>query len=144
MKKKIVLIQGAFEILNSGHVRAFRHARSQGEFLIVAINSNALLKKYKGRDAVLPYAQKKIIIESIRWVDKVICANQFSPLALLKKHDVDVYMIAPEWVKTKAEEIAYMKTKGGKVALCHDYKRVIRTSDIKRGLLAEAQAQLQA
>jgi cytidyltransferase-like protein len=134
MKKKIVLLQGAFELLNSGHVRAMRLAKAQGDYLIIAVNTPELIQDYKKRKPLLPYKDKKIIIESIRYVDKVVSARNFSPLELLKKYNVDVYMIAPEWLDTKAEEIAYMKSKGCKIKMCHNYKGVIRSSDIRRML----------
>lgn len=133
--KKVVLLQGAFELLNSGHVRAMRLAKAQGDFLIVAVNTPDLIQDYKNRKPLLPYKDKKIIIEAVRYVDKVVPARKFSPLQLLKKYDVSVYMIAPEWLETKAEEIAYMKSKGCKIKLCHNYKNVIRSSDLRRMLL---------
>ena len=134
---KIVLIQGAFEILNAGHVRTFRRCKAQGDYLIVALNTNELLKKYKGRDAVLPWSQKREIISAIRWVDKVVPINTFSPLRLLKKHGVKVYCLSPEWKETKKAEIAYMKSTGGKVFITRDYM-VVRTRQIKKRLLDEA------
>ncbi len=134
---RTVLLQGAFEILNAGHVQAFKQCAMQGDILIVALNTNALLKAYKGRDAVLPWKEKKIILESIRWIDKVVPVDTFSPLALLKKHNVDVYCLSHEWEETKKEEIAYMNAKGGKVFFTKDY-RVTRTRDIKDALLEEA------
>lgn len=137
--KKIVLIQGAFELLNSGHVRAFRRAKAQGDYLIVAVNTPQLIADYKQRKAILPYKDKKLIIEAIRWVDKVVPARHFSPQQLLEKYHVDIYMIAPEWLHTKANEIAYMKSRGCKIVMCHNYKGVIRSSDIRRMLLEQAQ-----
>jgi glycerol-3-phosphate cytidylyltransferase len=134
---KIVLFQGAWEIINYGHVRAFERAKKQGDYLIVALNTNRLLEKYKGRKAVLPWYQKKRIIESIKWVDKVIPAHNFSPLELLKKHNVDVYVLTKEWEESKKEEIAYMKAKGGKVSFSPRYAGVVCTSEIKRRLLQE-------
>lgn len=138
--RKVVLIQGAFEILNYGHVRAFKRARAMGTHLIVALNSNKLLKEYKKRDAVMPWKQKKVILEGIRYVDQVVEARNFSPMKLLKKYDVDVYVLTKEWELTKAEEIAYMKKKGGRISFSPRYAGVVCTSDIKRILLAEAKA----
>lgn len=133
--KKIVLIQGAFDILNSGHVRAFRYAKSKGDYLIVAINTPELIQDYKKRKPILPYKDKKLIIESIKYVDMVVPARNFSPIDLLQKYNVDVYMIAPEWLYSKKKEISYMKSKGCKICMCHNYKNVIRSSDIRRMLL---------
>lgn len=140
MKKKKIIVgfQGAWEILNVGHVKSFKRAKAQGDYLILFLNSDELLKEYKGRDAVQPFAHKKEILEAIRYVDKVVKANEFSPLKLLKKHKVDVYVLTREWESTKEKEIAYMKKKGGKISFSPRYKGVIATSEIKRILLKEA------
>ena len=136
MAKIKVLYQGTFDILNYGHIRGFEAAKSAGDYLIVALNSNALVSTYKKRVAVQPWWHKKAIIESIKYVDKVIKAPDFSPLKLLKKHDIDVYVIGDEWVESKAKEIAYMKGKGGEVVIIPRFGGVA-TSEIKRKLLAE-------
>lgn len=137
MKK--VLFQGAFEIINVGHVKAFEFAKSQGDYLIVAVNTNALLRKYKGRDAVLPWIHKKKIIESLRTVDKVVPARSFSPMGLLRKHRPDVFVIGSEWIETKTREIEFVKSYGGRIAISPRFRGVVPTSEIKRRLLAEAQ-----
>lgn len=134
---KIGLLQGAFEILNAGHCQVFKDCRAQCDYLIVALNTNELLKSYKKRDAVLPWEEKRLILESIRWVDKVIPAPSFSPLALLSEHNVDVYCLSHEWESSKDEEISFMKNKGGTIFFTTDYP-IVRTSEIKRRLLEEA------
>lgn len=141
MKKRIVLFQGAWEIINMGHVKSFRRAKQLGDVLILALNTNALLKRYKGRDAVLPWSHKKTILEAIKWVDKVVPAHSFSPMSLLKKYDVDVYVLTKEWEQYHPEEIAYMNKKGGKVFFSRRYAGVVPTSEIKARLLAEAKGQ---
>ncbi len=143
MKKtgtKIVLLQGTFDIINWGHVKAFQRAKALGDYLIIALNSNALVKKFKGRDAVLPWKQKKFIIESFKFVDKVVLAPDFSPMKLLIQYDVDVYVLTREWEKTKEKEIAYMKSKGGSISWSPRFKGVVSTGEIKRRLLLEAQS----
>ena len=137
-KHKVVLIQGAFDIINWGHIKAFQKAKALGDFLIVALNSNELLEVYKGRKAVLPWYQKKFIIESCVYVNRVVKATEFSPLKLLKHHDVDVYVLSHEWEETKKEEIAYMKAKGGQVVFSPRFKGVVPTSKIKQILVEEA------
>lgn len=137
-KKKIVLFQGTFDILNWGHVKAFEMCKSYGDYLIVALNTDKLVRSYKHREPVLPYYQKKFIIESIKYVDLVVPAPHFSPLELLKKYDVDVYCIGDEWEATKNEEIKWIKSKGGEIRIIPEFKGVIHTSTIKQILLKEA------
>ena len=137
MKK--VLLQGTFEMINWKHVKALQLAKQRGDYLIVALNSNKLLKQYKNRLAVFPWKQKKFILESLRFVDKVVMAPEFSCLKLLRKYDIDVYVITQEWRKYKKMEFDYMKKKGGKVVVSPKFKGALSTSDIKRILLKEAQ-----
>lgn len=134
---RIVLLQGTFDLLNWGHVKAFQRAKAQGDYLIVALNTNRLVRQFKGRRAVLPWYQKKFIIESCRFVDRVVRAPDFSPLELLKRYKVNVYVLTREWHDTKAREIAYMKKTGGRVVYSPRFKGVVPTSKIKEILLKE-------
>ena len=129
-------MQGAFDILNYGHIRAFKYAKSQGDYLIVALNTNELIRDYKGRDPVMPWSHKRSMIEACRYVDRVVPAREFSPLKLLKRYQVDVYVLSYEWEHTKATEIAYMKQKGGRVCFSRRF-RGVSTSAIKATLLKE-------
>jgi glycerol-3-phosphate cytidylyltransferase len=131
-----VLLQGAFDILNYGHIRAFKFAKAQGDYLIVALNTNELIRDYKGREPVMPWSQKRRIIEACRYVDRVVAAREFSPLKLLKRYQVDVYVLSREWEHTKAAEIAFMKQKGGRVCFSRRFYGV-STSAIKATLLKE-------
>jgi len=135
MKQVKVFFQGAFDLLNHGHIKAITRAANAGDYLIIGLNTNELYRKYKGREPLLPYWQKKIMLEGIKGVDKVIPARTFSPLKILKKYDIDVYVIALEWKCSKDEEIRYMKSKGGRVIFTKRYKGVTASSDIKKKLL---------
>ncbi len=131
-----MLLQGAFDILNYGHIRAFKFAKSLGDYLIVALNTNELIRDYKGREPVMPWSHKRSMIEACRYVDKVVPAREFSPLKLLKRYQVDIYVLSYEWEHTKAAEIAYMKQKGGRVCFSRRF-RGVSTSAIKATLLKE-------
>jgi len=134
-----VYFGGAFEIINGGHIKCFEMAKRQGDFLYVGLNTNALVRSYKGREAVFPYEEKKLILESIRYIDEVIPVDNFSPLQILIAYDIDVYCCAEEWKSTKSTEIDYMLSKGGKVVYIPDFG-LTRTSQIKERLLSEALA----
>lgn len=133
---RTVLIQGAFDILHLGHIKTFEFAKAQGEYLIVALNSNDLIREYKRREPVMLWEDKAEIIRSIRHVDLVVRATEFSPMALLDWHKVDVYVVSQEWVDTKADEIAYMEGNGGKVVVTPRFT-TFSTTEIKARLLAE-------
>ena len=68
---RVVIVSGGFDPIHSGHIAYFKSARSRGEKLIVALNSDAWLEKKKGK-FFMPFSERKTIIESIKYVDKVI------------------------------------------------------------------------
>jgi glycerol-3-phosphate cytidylyltransferase len=135
---KVVLLQGAFEIINNGHIKALKRARSEGDYLIVALNTDVLLSLYKGRQAVLPWKQKAEVLRGIRYVDKVVAAHLFHPLDLLRRYHVSVYCLTREWYSQHQQEIDYMHSIGGRVVILPRYRAVVYTSQIKERLLAEA------
>lgn len=69
MKK--VLISGTFDILHAGHIQFFKEAKALGDYLIVTFCNSKLLKAYKGRESSMPDDNKKVLLESIRYIDKV-------------------------------------------------------------------------
>ncbi|MBO9596498.1 MAG: adenylyltransferase/cytidyltransferase family protein, partial [Cohnella sp.] len=47
-KQRIVLTNGCFDLLHVGHVNNLRHAKEQGDFLIVAVNDDRSVSRLKG------------------------------------------------------------------------------------------------
>ena len=72
-RKIIVAVSGGFDPVHVGHIRYFKEAKKLGDKLIVILNSDKFLIKKKGY-AFMPFKERKEILESIKWVDKVIPA----------------------------------------------------------------------
>ena len=68
---KIIVVSGGFDPIHSGHIAYFKSAKSHGNKLIVALNSDAWLKKKKGK-FFMPFNERKAIVESIKFVDEVV------------------------------------------------------------------------
>jgi len=69
MKK--VITYGTFDILHYGHINLLRRAKALGDYLIVAISSDDF-NAIKGKKAYYPYEIRKMMLESIKYVDEVI------------------------------------------------------------------------
>jgi len=69
--KKIVVTSGGFDPLHSGHISYLKSAKKFGDVLIVALNSDKWLQDKKG-SYFLPFTERKVILESLSFVDKVI------------------------------------------------------------------------
>ena len=68
---KVIIVSGGFDPLHSGHISYFKDAKSYGDKLIVALNSDIWLEKKKGK-FFMPFSERKLIIENLKHVDKVI------------------------------------------------------------------------
>jgi cytidyltransferase-like protein len=85
---KTVAVSGFFDPLHFGHIELFEKASKLGEKLIVILNSDHQAKLKKGK-AFMPEEERKKILESIKFVDKVIISidkdgSQCKTLSALK------------------------------------------------------------
>ncbi len=71
-KKVIVATGGGFDPPHEGHIRLLKDAKQLGDVLVVMLNSDEQLKKKKGQPFYPTQDERKAIIESIKYVDKVI------------------------------------------------------------------------
>tara|TARA_R110001592_G_scaffold119740_1_gene323158 strand:- start:8941 stop:9351 length:411 start_codon:yes stop_codon:yes gene_type:complete len=87
LKKVIrVFTNGCFDILHRGHVECLRYAKEQGDYLIVGLNSDESVKRLKGDTRpVNRENDRKYILESLKYVDRVIIFNEDTPYNLLLK-----------------------------------------------------------
>jgi len=67
---KIIVVSGGFDPIHSGHIAMLREASGMGDKLIVGLNSDSWLTRKKGK-AFMNIHERRIILESIRWVDEV-------------------------------------------------------------------------
>ena len=68
---KRVMTYGTFDLLHYGHINILKRAKSLGDYLIVGLSSDEF-NELKGKKSVMSYEERKEILESIRYVDKVI------------------------------------------------------------------------
>ena len=74
LKKIIVAVSGGFDPLHIGHLRLFEEAKKLGDELVVILNNDNWLKKKKGY-VFMSQNERKEIIKSLIWVDKVIISR---------------------------------------------------------------------
>jgi cytidyltransferase-like protein len=72
IKKVVVATGGGFDPLHEGHIRLLKEAKKLGDVLVIMLNSDAQLIKKKGSTFYLTEHERKEIVESIKYVDRVI------------------------------------------------------------------------
>lgn len=70
MKK--IFVSGCYDILHAGHIQFFEEARAMGDYLVVSFASEKVLWHHKQRKPSIPDEHKKVLLESLRMIDKVI------------------------------------------------------------------------
>lgn len=95
MKK--VITYGTYDLLHWGHINLLKRAKELGDYLIVALSTDEF-NAIKGKKAYYPYEQRKFILESIRYVDKVIPERTWEQkIEDVKKYDIDIFVMGDDW-----------------------------------------------
>lgn len=71
-QKNIVLVGGCFDILHFGHLLFLKHAKQAGDFLVVALENDAFIRKNKKREPFHTLQERVRILKEMRSVDLVI------------------------------------------------------------------------
>ena len=95
MKK--VITYGTFDLLHWGHINLLKRAKDLGDYLIVAISTDEF-NALKDKKAYHSFENRKMILESIRYVDEVIPEDNWEQ----KKEDivregVDIFVMGDDW-----------------------------------------------
>ncbi len=89
--KKIVFTNGCFDLIHIGHVSLFQKAKTLGDVLIVAINSDKSLAGLKGPKRPLVGQKDRVkLLSAIDVIDYVIIFSEQTPYNVLKKLEPDV------------------------------------------------------
>ena len=94
----VVFTNGVFDIFHAGHAQLLQFAKSLGDKLIVAINSDRIVAELKGPSRpVNNETDRKKILESIQEVDEVIIFDKHLPADLISSIQPDVVVKGGEW-----------------------------------------------
>ena len=115
-KKKIVTTNGCFDILHAGHVRYLEHAKSFGDVLIVALNSDKSVKKIKGDSRPINNENDRAeVLCALKSVDYVVLFDESSPMELLLKIKPDVHTKGADYTIETLPEAKEIIASGGRI-----------------------------
>ena len=115
---KRVITYGTYDLLHYGHIELLRRAREMGDYLIVALSTDEF-NQIKNKKSYYDYEQRKMMLESIRYVDLVIPEEGWGQKEKdVDRFDVDVFVMGHDWegefdfFKHKCEVIYLCRTDG--------------------------------
>lgn len=113
--KRVVFTNGCYDVLHPGHVRLLEQARSLGDVLVLALNSDESVQRLKGPTRPLFPAEKRVrLATALEAVDAVTIFDEETPRELIAAVLPDILVKGADWSHFIAgrEEV---ETAGGKV-----------------------------
>ena len=113
---RLVFTNGVFDLLHVGHVRYLAQARSLGDALVVAINSDQTVRELKGPDRpVFDQSERAEILAALRQVDYVVVFDDISPRSLISRLLPDVLVKGGDYQLDQIHGREEVEAAGGKV-----------------------------
>jgi rfaE bifunctional protein nucleotidyltransferase chain/domain len=114
--KRLVFTNGVFDLLHVGHVRYLTKARTLGDALVVAINSDRTVRELKGPDRpVFDQSERAEILAALRCVDYVTIFDDVSPRNLIAALLPDVLVKGGDYGLHQIHGREEVEAAGGKV-----------------------------
>ena len=120
---RIVLTNGGFDLLHVGHVRSLEHARSLGDLLVVAVNSDRSVRELKGPGRpIVPEAERAELVAALQCVDLVTIFDERNVEAVIRVVRPAIHAKGRDYTEVSVPERALVESLGGKVAIVGDPK----------------------
>ena len=132
--EKIVFTNGCFDILHLGHIKYLEKAKSLGDKLVLALNSDASVRKLKEKGRpIFSERQRATLVAALECVDYVIVFAEKTPLRLIKALKPDVLVKGGDWQRGNIVGKDFVESCGGKVASV-DFIKGYSSSSIIAGI----------
>ncbi len=128
--RRVVFTNGCFDLLHTGHVRYLEKARSLGDVLVVAVNSDASVQRLKGAGRPV-HAQKDRceVLGGLASVDYVTVFDQETPQEVIRQLAPDVLVKGGDWNLDQIVGRSFVEESGGRVT-CIEFEKGYSTTAI--------------
>ena len=116
--KRIVFSNGCFDLLHAGHLALLSHAARLGDVLVLAINSDASVRRLKGAERPLvPQAERAALLAALTFVDAVTVFDEDTPLAVLQTVKPQVLVKGGDYQPAEVVGRDFVEAGGGQVVI---------------------------
>ncbi len=115
--RRIVFTNGCFDILHPGHVRYLAEARALGDTLVVAVNTDASVRRL-GKDSDRPINRqddRAEVLAALAAVDYVTLFDEATPLETIRALEPDVLVKGGDWAPDAIVGADVVRARGGEV-----------------------------
>jgi rfaE bifunctional protein nucleotidyltransferase chain/domain len=120
---RVVLANGAFDLLHVGHLRYLAGASEHGDRLVVAVNSDVSMQRRKGPDRPIVSEAERVEILSHLWmVDRICVFDEPTVTQILETLLPDVHAKGTDYTVETVPEREVVRAYGGETVICGDPK----------------------
>lgn len=131
--KTVVFTNGAFDLLHVGHVRSLGDARSRGDYLVVAVNSDASVRKLKGTGLPVNNLKERVeVLCALTCVDYVTVFNETTADDILSYLKPSIHAKGTDYSEETVPERETVLGYGGQIAIVGDPKKHSTTKIIDK------------
>lgn len=95
---KRVITYGTFDMLHYGHINLLKRAKALGDYLIVVVSTDEFNWNAKKKKSYFSYEQRKMLVESIRYVDLVIPESDWEQkVSDIHEYHIDTFVMGDDW-----------------------------------------------
>ncbi len=135
--RRIVLANGGFDLLHIGHIRYLEAAAGRGDVLVVALNSDASLRRLKGPGRpILPQAERAEMSAALACGDHGLVFDEPNVERVLRDLKPDVHVKGSDYTRRTVPEREVVLAYGGRVAIAGGPK-VRSTSEVIPRILSK-------
>ncbi len=135
--KTIATLNGSFDLLHAGHLQIIYEASNQGDVLIVALNTDDSIKKYKSiKRPIIPLKYRLQMISALEFVDYVTYFDEIDPIKILSIIKPNVHINGKEYGEN-CIEADIVKKNGGKIYIVDLIENLSTSEIIKKIKLCE-------
>ena len=135
-KYKIGFTAGVYDMFHIGHLNLLKNAKKHCDFLIVGVSTDEVVLENKNKKTIIPFNQRFEIVESIKYVDKVIPQNSYDvdgKISIVLANDIDVMFVGSDWKGTdKWNEIEVELAKLGCAVIYLPHTDGISSTDLRK------------
>jgi glycerol-3-phosphate cytidylyltransferase len=95
--KSIVYTTGTFDVIHQGHINILKIAKSLGDILIVGVSTDEVVEEYKPSKLIHAYETRKLIVESLKFVDICIPQRSRDKFEAWKRLKFDILVVGDDW-----------------------------------------------
>ncbi len=116
--KRVVFTNGCFDLLHVGHIQYLQAARRLGDCLIVGLNSDASVRRLKGkRRPLISEEERSHILAALDCVDYLTVFNESTPMKLIRTLRPNILVKGRDYRKQEVVGADFVESYGGQVAL---------------------------